>query len=255
MTTTVADNALLLQAISGADPRDGSAVDEPVPDFTRALSGDIKNLRIGVPTNHFFDGFESEIVAAVRTALTKLEEMGAVLVDVKVANAELIGSASAIIRLSEAASFHEKRLKEHADLFEPMVRQNLEAASFYSAVDYIRALRMRTVFIDEVRRVFEQCDVMATVVANPAPKLDPEAAGAGAAAKSSAPTPADTFDLGNMTGIPAIVFPCGFTAGPPSLPVGIQFYGKAFDEATLFRIGNAYQAATDWHLRRPPISA
>jgi aspartyl-tRNA(Asn)/glutamyl-tRNA(Gln) amidotransferase subunit A len=177
--------------------------------------------------------------------------MGAVLVDVNVANAELIGPASAVIRLSEAASFHEKRLTEHADLFEPMVRQNLEAASFYSAVDYIKALRLRTVFMEEVRRVFEQCDVMAAPVANPAPKLDPEAARSDAASKSSA---ADTFDLGNMTGIPAIVLPCGFTAGPPSLPVGIQFYGKAFDEATLFRVSHAYESATDWHTRRPPLA-
>ena len=137
MTTTVADNALLLQAISGADPRDGSASAETVPDFTKAMTGDIKSLRIGVPTKYFFDGIESETAAAVRAALAKLQKMGAALIEVNVANAELIGPSSAIIRLSEAASFHEKRLSKHADLFEPMVRQNLEAASFYSAVDYI----------------------------------------------------------------------------------------------------------------------
>jgi aspartyl-tRNA(Asn)/glutamyl-tRNA(Gln) amidotransferase subunit A len=251
MTTRVADNAILLQAISGADPQDASAAAEPVPDYTKSLTGDVKGLRIGVPTHYFFDGIETETAAAVRAAFATLKDMGAVLVDVNVANAELIGPASAVIRLSEAASFHEKRLTEHADLFEPMVRQNLEAASFYSAVDYIKALRLRTVFMEEVRRVFEQCDVMAAPVANPAPKLDPEAARSDAASKSSA---ADTFDLGNMTGIPAIVLPCGFTAGPPSLPVGIQFYGKAFDEATLFRVSHAYESATDWHTRRPPLA-
>ena len=254
MTTRVADNAILLQAISGADLRDASAAAEPVPDYTKALTGDIRGLRIGVPTNYFFDGIEAETAAAVRAALAKLEEMGAALVDVTVANAELIGPASAVIRLSEAACFHEKRLQEHAGEFEPMVRQNLEAASFYSAVDYIKALRLRTVFIEEVRRVFESCDVMAAPVANPAPLLDPDAARPDASTKSSATSPADTFDLGNMTGIPAIVLPCGFTTGPPSLPVGIQFYGKAFDEATLFRVSHAYESATDWHTRRPPIS-
>jgi aspartyl-tRNA(Asn)/glutamyl-tRNA(Gln) amidotransferase subunit A len=255
MTTTVADNALLLQAISGADALDGSAAAEPVPDFTKALTGEIKGLRIGVPTKYFFDGIEDETAATVRTALAKLTEMGAVLVDVNIANAELIGPASAVIRLSEAASFHEKRLREHAELFEPLVRQNLEVASFYSALDYIRAVRMRSVFIDEVRRVFERCDVMAAPVANPAPKLQPETARSEAATKSPASSPADTFNLGNMTGIPAIVVPCGFTAGPPSLPVGIQFYSKAFDEATLFRVADAYQSVTEWHKRRPPITA
>jgi aspartyl-tRNA(Asn)/glutamyl-tRNA(Gln) amidotransferase subunit A len=255
MTTTVADNALLLQAISGADPLDGSAAAEPVPDFTKSLTGDVKGLRIGVPTKYFFDGIADEPAAAVHAALRKLTELGAVLVDVNVANAELIGPASAVIRMSEAASFHEKRLKEHAELFEPMVRQNLEVASFYSALDYIRAVRMRSVFIDEMRRVFELCDVMAAPVANPAPKLEPEAPRSEVATKSPASSPADTFNLGNMTGIPAIVFPCGFTSGQPSLPLGIQFYSKAFDEATLFRVGDAYQAVTEWHKRRPPISS
>ena len=255
MTTTVSDNALLLHAISGADPLDGSAAAEPVPDFTKALTGDVKGLRIGVPTKYFFDGIADEPAAAVHAALGKLTELGAVLVDVNVANAELIGPASAVIRLSEAASFHEKRLKEHAELFEPMVRQNLEVASFYSALDYIRAVRMRSVFIDEIRRVFERCDVMAAPVANPAPKLEPEAPRSQVATKSPASSPADTFNLGNMTGIPAIVLPCGFTSGQPSLPLGIQFYSKAFDEATLFRVGDAYQAVTEWHKRRPPITA
>lgn len=254
MTTTVADNAILLQAISGADPRDASTADEPVPDYTAALAGDVKGLRIGVPTKYFFDGIEAETAAAVHAALGTLKELGAVLVDVAIANAGLIAPASAVIRLSEAASYHEKRLNEHADLFEPMVREKLEAASFYSAVDYIKALRLRTVFMEEVRRLFTQCDVMAAPVANPAPMLDPEAARPDRASKSSPASPADTFDLGNMTGIPAIVLPCGFTAGPPMLPVGIQFYGKAFDEATLFRVSRAYESATDWHTRRPPIS-
>lgn len=254
MTTTVADNALLLQAISGPDPRDVSAAAEPPPDFSKALTGDIKGLRIGVPTRYFFDGIEAETAAAVRAALAPLEDLGAVLVEADFAQAELLGEASGVIRMSEAAAYHQKRLEEHADLFEPMVRKNLEAATFYSAVDYIRALRLRTFFIGEVRRLFERCDVFATPVANPAPKLDPEAARAEAAAKASSGSPADTLNLGNMTGIPAIVLPCGFTADPPPLPIGIQFYGKAFDEATLFRLGYAYQSVTDWHTRRPPLS-
>ncbi len=254
MTKTVADNAILLQAIAGADEHDATAAAEPVPDYTRALTGNVQGLRIGVPTTYFFNGIDAETAAAVHRALATLKEQGAILVDVSVRNIELAGPAAAIIRLSEAASFHEKRLNKHAEVFEPRVRQNLEAGTFYSAVDYIKALRLRTVLMEEMRRVFEICDVMAVPASNPAPRLDAEATSSGTASKLPAAPAPDTFDLGNMTGIPAIVQPCGFTTGPPVLPVGIQFYGKPFDEATLFRVSHAYESATDWHTRRPPLA-
>ncbi len=118
----------------------------------------------------------------------------------------------------------------------------------------VKALRLRTVLREEMRRVFQVCDVVALPVANPAPRLEPELQPTDPASQSpSAPTP-ETFSIGNMTGIPAIVQPCGFTTGPPSLPVGIQFYAKPFDEATLFRVSHAYESATDWHTRRPPLA-
>lgn len=254
MTKTVADNALMLQTIAGADPRDPTAAPETVPDYTQALTGNVKGLRIGVPTNFFFDGIDAEAVAAVRAALAVLQELGAELVDVHVGNAELAGPASAVIRLSEAASYHEKRLAEHAELFEPAVRENLEAATFYSAVDYVKALRLRTVLIEEMRRVFEQCDVMAVPASNAAPRLEPQAPRSDTTPEPPAARPADTFNIGNMAGIPAIVQPCGFSAGPPPLPLGMQFYARAFDEAALFRVSHAYQSVTDWHTRRPPLA-
>jgi aspartyl-tRNA(Asn)/glutamyl-tRNA(Gln) amidotransferase subunit A len=254
MTKTVTDNALLLAAIAGPDPRDPTAAAEPVPDYTTSLSGNVQGLRIGVPSNYFFDGFDDEAVAAVRAALAVLKELGAELIDVTIGHSEL-AAASSIIRLSEAASYHEKRMAEHADLFEPMVRESLEAATFYSAVDYVKAMRLRTVLMEEVRRVFGLCDVIAVPAHNAAPKLEPDNPPPGTAAKPPAPRLPDTFNIGNMTGIPAIVQPCGFTSGPPSLPVGIQFYGKAFDEPTLFRVSHAYESATDWHTRRPPLTA
>jgi aspartyl-tRNA(Asn)/glutamyl-tRNA(Gln) amidotransferase subunit A len=254
MTKSVGDAAMILQAIAGPDPQDTTAAVEPVPDYTKALTSDVKGLRVGVPTAHFFDCVNAEVAAAVHRALALLKQLGAVLVDVIVPNVQLAGPAAAIVRLSEAASFHEKRLNEQAELFEPVVRETLEAASFYSAIDYVKAMRLRMVLIEEMRRVFQVCDVMATPVANPAPRLDAEVTSTGAASKRS-PTPApETFSIGNMTGIPAIVQPCGFTTGPPSLPIGIQFYAKPFDEATLFRVSHAYESATDWHTRRPSFA-
>ena len=152
---------------------------------------------------------------------------------------------------SESAAFHQKRLAAHADLLDPLVRERLEAGAFYSAVDYLKALRIRTVLIEEMRRVFQTCDALMLPAGNAAPKLEDETVGTDAPRDPPPPPRPDVFNLANVTGIPALVLPCGFTAGPPSLPLGIQFCAKAFDEATLFRIGHAYQSATDWHKRAP----
>ncbi|HYM11961.1 MAG TPA: amidase [Bryobacterales bacterium] len=253
MAKTVGDVARMLQAIAGRDPQDRDSAPAPVPDYARALTGNVKGLRIGIPTEHFFEWVEPETDAAIRRALSLLQEQGAVVVDVKVRNAALGSTASAVILNSEAAAYHEKRFKEHADLLDPLVRERLEVATFNSAVDYIKALRIRTILMEEMRRVFQTCDVLALPAGNPAPKLDAETVGTDAPTDPPAPRRPDTYNIANMTGIPAIVLPCGFTAGPPTLPLAIQFCAKPFDEATLFRVGHAYQSATDWHKRRPPL--
>jgi aspartyl-tRNA(Asn)/glutamyl-tRNA(Gln) amidotransferase subunit A len=254
MAKTVADVARMLQVIAGPDPRDRTAAAAPVPDYTKMLTGSVKGLRIGVPTEYFFDRVHAETEAALRRAISLLKELGVVLVDVKVPNAALCSTASAIILNSEAAAFHGKRLKQNADLLEPLVRERLEAATFNSAVDYIKALRLRTVLMQEMRRVFQTCDVLMLPAGNAAPKLDAEIIGTDAPSDLPLPPRPDSFNIANMTGIPAIVLPCGFTAGPPSLPLGIQFCAKPFDEAALFRLSQAYQSATDWHKRRAPLN-
>jgi aspartyl-tRNA(Asn)/glutamyl-tRNA(Gln) amidotransferase subunit A len=254
LAKTVADVALMLQAIAGPDPRDAAAAAAPMPDYAKSLTGSVKGLRIGVPTEYFFNGINAETEAAVRGAISRLEKLGAALVDVKVGNAALAGPASWVILMSEAAAFHEQRLKENADRFEPLVRERLEIATFNSAVDYIKALRVRTLLMEEMRRVFRTCDVLALPAGNAAPLLDAEIVGTDAPSGPPSPPRPDSWTIANMTGVPAIVLPCGFTAGPPSLPLGMQFYAKPFAEATLFRVGHAYQSVTDWHTRRPPLA-
>jgi len=253
MARTVADVARMLQVISGADPRDRTAAAVPVPDYTKASTGSVKGLRIGVPSEYFFEWVLPETEAALRRALSLLKDLGAVLVDFKVRNASICGAASSVILNSEAAAYHEKRLKKSADLLDPLVRERLEVATFHSAVDYIKALRIRTVLMEEMHRVFETCDVLMLPAGNAAPKLEAEIAGTDAPSEPPSPRRPDSYNIANVTGIPAIVLPCGFTTGPPALPLGIQFCARPFDEPTLLRIAHAYQAATDWHKRRPTL--
>jgi aspartyl-tRNA(Asn)/glutamyl-tRNA(Gln) amidotransferase subunit A len=254
MTKTVADAAMMLQTMAGPDPNDPTAARVAVPDYMKALTGDIKGVRIGVPTNYFYDG-NAEEMATVRAAIQKLHEMGARIVDVEVPHANLAGSAGWIIAMAEGACFHEKRLKEKPELFDPLVRERLEAAKFYPATDYIKAMRVRTLLMEDMRHVFEKCDVMAVPGGGPATKLEsPERARSDVKPGSVATAfRGGTTFIGDMTGLPAIVVPCGFTAGSPVLPLTIQFYGKPFDESTLFRVSHAYESATDWHRRRPAV--
>lgn len=255
MARTVAGAAAMLQAIAGPDPADHTASAEPVPDYTQSLTGNVKGLRLGIPSEYFFTNVHPETETALRRAIAVIEDMGVVLVDIKINNANLCGAASSVILSSESAAVHEKKLQQHPDLLDPLVRERLEAGTFHSALDYIKALRLRTALIDEMRRVFETCDVLMLPAGNAAPKLDAEIVRTDAPANPP-PTPRpDSFNIANVTGIPAIVLPCGFTAGPPPLPLGIQFCARHFDEPALFRIAHAYQSATDWHMRTPALNA
>ena len=255
MGRTVADVARALQVMAGRDALDSASSRTRVPDYARALTGTVKGLRLGVPSEYFFDRVQPETEAALRRAINVLQDRGVELVDVKVRDAAMCGAASSVILGAESAAFHRKRLIEKGELLDPLVRERLEAGALHAAIDYIQALRLRTVLMDEMRRVFATCDVLMLPAGNPPPLLEGEIAGTDLPPDPPlAPRP-DTFNLANVTGIPALVLPCGFTVGPPVLPLGIQFCAKPFAEATLFRIGHAYQTATAWHRRRPELTA
>lgn len=240
MARTVADCAAMLQVMTVGGP-----------DYSKALTGKVKGLRMGVPAEYFFDKVHPETETALRRAIELLKGLGVVLVDVKFKNAALCSAVSSVILSAESATYHLERLRKSPELFDPLVRERLEAGTFHSAIDYIKALRVRTVLMEEARRIFQTCDVLMLPAGNAAPKLEEETVETDVPRDPPAAPRPDVFNMANVTGIPAIVLPCGFTAGPPVLPLGIQFCARHFDEATLFRIGHAYQMATDWHRRTP----
>jgi aspartyl-tRNA(Asn)/glutamyl-tRNA(Gln) amidotransferase subunit A len=255
MTKSVADAAAMLQVIAGFDPKDPTTSREPVPDYSKSLTGNVKGMRIGVPKTFFLETQNPQSEKAVKDAIQKLVSMGATTVDVNVPHAQYANAAGWTVAMAEAATFHERRLREKPQLFDPVVRERLEAAKFYTATDYIKALRVRSILQDEFAKVFEKCDVMAVSGGGPATKLEsPDLAKSDVkpGAPSTAGRPGNTF-IGNMTGYPEIVIPCGFTSGPPVLPLTIGFYAKPFDESNLFRVAHAYESVTDWHKRRPPV--
>jgi aspartyl-tRNA(Asn)/glutamyl-tRNA(Gln) amidotransferase subunit A len=251
LARTVADVALMLEAIAGADERDPTASATPVPVYSKMLNGDIKGLRLGVPVEYFFDRVHPDTEAALRRAIALLKDEGVILVDIRIPSASMCGPVSSMILNSESAAYHEKRLKDHADQLDPLVRERLEAGSLNSALDYIKALRVRTVLMEEMDRVFQSCDVLMLPAGNPAPLLEHEIVNTDLPRNPPLPPRPDVANLANITGIPALALPCGFTPRPPILPLGIQFCANHFQEPTLLRLGHAYQTKTDWHQATP----
>lgn len=157
--------------------------------------------------------------------------------------------------MSEGACFHEKRLKENWDLFDPTIQTELGSAQFFTATDYIKANRIRTILQHEMAEVFTKCDVMIVPGTESRPAKIDSPAEARAKYRDSAAIPPrrGNTSIGNMTGNPSLVVPCGMFSAPDVFPIAMMLYGKPFDEMTLYRVANAYESATDWHRKRPPM--
>ncbi len=248
MARNVEDCAILLQAIAGDDPKDPASADVPFPDFRAELKNGIKGLRVGVPRANWFDenkGTDPETKVIFNTALKTLEGLGAIIVDIDGRPFSLARKANQTILVAEGYAYHEKRLREAPDKFGSSVRTRLLEGAFLSAADYITALRIRTVLNEQICTNFSRVDVFATPTAPRPPDafetLDPNE-------QNLRPNFTNPF---NLTGLPAISLPCGFTKN--ALPVGLQIIAPAFQESTAFRVAYAYEQATEWRERRPKL--
>ncbi|MES1948174.1 glutamyl-tRNA(Gln) amidotransferase subunit A [Salinisphaera sp. C84B14] len=253
LTRTVEDAALSLQALAGYDPRDPGSVNEPVPDYLAGLHDGIQGLRVGVPKNYFFDRVDTEIEAAVRQAYEQLQALGAELVEVELPMADQFVPVEFGIMMPEASDYHRDMLREKAELYNDDVRVLLEAGELVPATAYIRAQRVRHLIQQQFSQLYKQVDVIvAPTTTAPAVTAGTESVTWPNGREESLMSAYTRFAVpGNVTGLPAMSVPCGFTEN--GLPIGFQAIGRPFDESTVLRLGAAYEAATDWHQRRPGI--
>lgn len=243
ITRTVRDAALMLGALAGFDPRDPAARDLAVPDYTANLDGDIRGLRIGVPRRYFFEGCEASTLAAVEQAIGILRDLGAVVEECDLPHAPDAPLLARTILMAEAAAYHAERLHSCPELLSPTLRGMLQTGSMVSAVHYLQAQRARRVVTDGFAATIAGFDALVTPT-TPLPACRAEAdetALTGPRMRNTAPF--------NLTGLPAISVPCGFTES--GLPIGLQVVGRAWGEATILRIAHAYERTTDWRARRP----
>jgi aspartyl-tRNA(Asn)/glutamyl-tRNA(Gln) amidotransferase subunit A len=248
MARSVEDCAILLQAIAGYDPKDPASADVPAPDFRAAFKNGIAGLRIGVPRAGWFDenlGVDPQTEGLFNQALKTLKELGAAIIEIDGKPFSIARKANQTILVCEAYAYHEKRLQQAPEKFGSSVRRRLLEGAFLSAADYITAQRARGVLNEQICANFSRVDVFATPSAPRPPDtfegLDPNE-------QNLRPSFTNPF---NLTGLPAISVPCGFTDG--NLPVGLQIAAQSFEEGTALRVAYAYEQATDWHRQGPVL--
>ena len=244
MARTVEDCALLLQPLAGHDPLDPASSLAPVDDYTAPLGRDVRGLRVGVIRNYFFEGVDPEVERAFEEAMATLRRLGADVRDVQIPSLKATHSFLLIL-LAEAYAYHERDLREHPELYGDVLRERFLAGALVTAAEYVQAQRIRSEICRETAEVLRDVDVLATPTspkpATPfAQAYDPEFG-----------FPRSNMPPFNITGSPTLALPCGFSAS--GLPLSLQLAGRPFDEALVLRVGHAYEQATSWHTRRPPV--
>jgi aspartyl-tRNA(Asn)/glutamyl-tRNA(Gln) amidotransferase subunit A len=247
MARTVEDAALVLQAIAGPDPHDPTTEDVPVPDYLAALSGEVRGLRVGVPDKDVLSGVSGDVEASFRAALNTLEGLGVSLVGVEIPTLQQADAIWLAVAGPEAAAFHRRNMEERPEDFSEQVRLRLQLGLQLRAVDYLQGLESQQRLRAEVKEQYAKIDVLVTpTTGSTASRIEDELSASGREVHLHHLT--CPF---NLTGQPAISLPCGFDS--EGLPAGLQIVGRRFDEETVLRVAHAYEQATDWHLRRPPL--
>ena len=267
----VFDAAILLEAISGHDPKDSTSAKLPAPKYTQALTGDVHGLKIGMPQEYFAAGLDPDIDRAVRNAIATLEKLGARVQEVSLPNTKYGVATYYIIAPSEASSNLARydgvkygyRAKEYADLSDMYAKSRAEgfgeeairrvmlgtyalSSGYYDAY-YLKAQKARTLLRQDFEAAFKQVDVIAApITPTPPPKLGEMV---------NDPLTMYLSDIYtvpvNLAGVTGISIPCGLTSG--GLPIGLQLIGGHFQEETVLRTAFAFQEQTDFHTTFPKI--
>jgi len=267
----VQDAAMMLQVISGHDARDSTSVPEPVPDYSAALDGNLKGLKLGLPKEYFIGGIDKEISLAVQAAVKQLEKLGAELVEISLPHTDYAVATYYIIATAEAsanlARFDGIRYGARVEGEDPIelysktrgagfgaeVKRRIILGTYvlssgYYDAYYLRAQKVRTLIRQDFLNAFEKVDAIVTpTTPTPAFKIGE---------KSDDPLQmylSDIFTLScNLAGICGVSLPCGFTT-QPKLPIGLQLLGKPLGEATLLKLAHAFEQSTAWHKEKPPL--
>jgi aspartyl-tRNA(Asn)/glutamyl-tRNA(Gln) amidotransferase subunit A len=253
MTRSVRDAALMLALIAGHDPHDATSSSHPVGTPSSDLDAPVRGLRVALPENYYFDGVTDEARAAVEAAARTLASLGARVETLRLPDPAALIDVAGILARAESSSIHARIARDRPHELGDAVRARLEIGFHISAHDYLQAGRLRArltrEFVDEV---FGQVDAVLTpTIPEPppvraavtAPPVDEIVRRMGRFSRLTRPF--------NTLGLPVLAVPAGFTAD--GRPLGLSIAGRPFDEATVLRLGHAWEQAADWRARRPPV--
>ena len=248
---TVADSAVVLQAIAGYDRLDTGSRMIAVPDYSAALAGKVSALRVGVARSFFFDDLDPEIEAAMNDALRVVQKLTASVRDVTLP-ASSQEALRAAVRQAEAYAYHAEFVEKTPELYQPETLSRLRAAMDAKTVPYILGRREVDLTRRTVGDVFNSVDVIVTpTVPLPPPLVADVSKDVPTSIGIGGRTIRNTSPF-NVYGWPTISVPCGFTSA--GLPIGMQISGPDGGEARVLQVAHAYEQATAWHLRRPGVS-
>ncbi|HEY1798671.1 MAG TPA: amidase [Stellaceae bacterium] len=247
LTRTAEDAALALQVLAGHDPRDPGSADVPVPDYRAGLRRGVVGLRVGY-ARRFNENAHvgAEQAAALDRTAEVLQSLGAEVIEVELPPNDHFQACARAISHSESFAIHAPDLRSRPELYARVTRERLTLGAFVTAHQYVQAQRLRRILTSKVDALFERCDVLlSAVIPGPAPVLEET---------DTNPwrNPQPLASVFNVTGQPAMAMPCGFAAN--GLPLSAQFIGRAFDEATVLRVGHAYEQAAGWVKKAPLVS-
>ncbi len=245
MTRTVADAAIMLQAIAGYDADETTSQQMDIPRYSSALRAKTSSLRVGVPRGFFFDGLHPDIEAAMDDALALLGTLTAGVREISIPV-----STNRSVTDAEAYAYHSESLTKTPDLYQPFTRDRLRAAGEVTTVAYIQGRRELVQLRHDIRSVFASVDALVTPTAPIPPRTIAEASADEPVTMLRAPDLRNTAPF-NINGLPSISIPCGFTT--TGLPIGLQISGAPGNEAVVLQLAHAFEQATDWHERRPRI--
>jgi aspartyl-tRNA(Asn)/glutamyl-tRNA(Gln) amidotransferase subunit A len=274
LTKTVRDAALIMNALAGPDPQDSTSLNEPVPDYTAALGGELRGIRLGLPKEYMVEGTDPQIKSAIDAAVKHLQSLGAEIVDVSLPHTEYGTAVYYFLATAEASANLARfdgvrygyRAENPRDLLDHYGRTRGEgfgqevkrriilgtyvlSSGYYDAY-YLRAQKVRELIRQDFAKAFQKVDALISPTSPvPAFKLGE---------RTADPLQmylADIFTSpANLAGICGISLPCGFAKmDGVQLPIGLQLLGNALDEARIFQIAHAYEQSTDWHKKRPTV--
>jgi aspartyl-tRNA(Asn)/glutamyl-tRNA(Gln) amidotransferase subunit A len=241
----VEDAAIMLNVLAGYDKLDIASVDHSKEDYVAAMKQPVEGLRLGIPRGPFFDLLDPDVGKAVEDAIAVLGKMTTSVKEVALPSVGDVGPLN-----GEAYAYHEEFYTRASTRYQIPTRRSLQNGGNLKAADYIRAhwkLEMMRRSIDDA---FSDFDVVVLPTRRRTPRKIDVAIKREESDKPRNPELENTGQF-NVYGIPAITVPCGFTSG--GLPVGLMIAGPRFSEARVLALAAAYERATDWHLRRPPL--